>query len=116
MSHKGTELVEGQSTTIYCRSSYSGYHVPVLRWTRKGQPVNSSDKAPSDIRLGMSESYQGINLDVTGDDDKAEYVCHMTVPDKGAVECKVTLNVKRELLTYFIIYFIRILLVFIQYF
>lgn len=79
--------------------------MPVLRWTRNGQSVNSSDKAPSDIRrmLGMSESYQGIDLDVTGDDDKAEYVCHMTVPDKGAVECKVTLNVKREFLTYFII-------------
>lgn len=99
-SHKGTELVEGQPTTIYCRSSYAGYHVPVLTWTRNGQPVNSTDKAPSDIRrlLGMSEAYQGIDLDTSGDDDKAEYVCHMAVLDKVAFECKVTLNVKRELL------------------
>lgn len=88
--------MEGQKTTVYCTSYFSGYHVPVLRWTRNGQPVNSTHKAPTAVEQALDMAYQGIDIEATGDDDKAVYACHMDVPDQAPIECKVTLNVKRE--------------------
>ena len=83
--------MSGDPTTMSCEVRLAGNFRPALTWSRDGAVVPSRDGS------SIGNALLRVSLDRVGpDDDKAQFLCEMTVADVVEDSCTITLDVSCE--------------------